>query len=98
MKIQVVENTYFQPEIDRVIPGVTVYWKTHIYIKLDLRKVGVGIGIDCPEDHCILVNPKYGSIRTIADTTKVYVLEQVDDSIPMHMLQTREEVQPKLRW
>ena len=70
----------FHPYIENVLPGTMLIYERYNYIKLDAHKAGEGVFITRPTNTCLLMNPRYGSIRAIRNDQQVVILAPVNDT------------------
>ncbi len=77
--------------IGRVGYRAMVIYQNHHYIKINVGKVGEGIYINHPRDSCLLLNPKYGSIRAIHEDTEVTLANTVQNPVQIYKITEEAE-------
>ena len=94
MKVTIVEdNEYYLPMLKELLPGTLVCFQKHVYIKMDKGKLGCDIQMNWPKGNSILINPKYGSHRSVPADTRVQVLEQCNNLEVCRIMDKRDLVQ-----
>jgi len=70
--------------------GTMICVSGHVYIKVNKHKLGNGITLRFTPKHCVLFNPKLGTLREVHGNTVVEILELLDSNVQVYTVSKQE--------